>query len=99
MRIGIVAVEGSLLSAINGLADLFWSFITRVRIEMACVLLERPGASIKQVALQCGYREETSFRRAFSQLTGMTPADYRRWSDGRNVRRLPSPHALETSDA
>ena len=100
MRIGIVAVEGSLLSAINGLADLFWSFITRVRIEMACVLLERPGASIKQVALQCGYyREETSFRRAFSQLTGMTPADYRRWSDGRNVRRLPSPHALETSGA
>ncbi|WP_311769173.1 helix-turn-helix transcriptional regulator [Burkholderia cenocepacia] len=75
------------------------TFITRVRIEMACVLLERPGASIKQVALQCGYREETSFRRAFSQLTGMTPADYRRWSDGRNVRRLPSPHALETSDA
>lgn len=64
-------------------------FITRVRIEMACVLLERPGASIKQVALQCGYSEETSFRRAFGQLTGMTPADYRRWSDRRNVRSLP----------
>ncbi|CAM2157794.1 Helix-turn-helix domain-containing protein [Paraburkholderia tropica] len=60
-------------------------FITRVRIEMACVLLERPGASIKQVALQCGYSAETSFRRAFGQLTGMTPADYRRWSNGRNM--------------
>ncbi|WP_028231554.1 GlxA family transcriptional regulator [Paraburkholderia mimosarum] len=66
-------------------------FITRVRIEMACVLLERPGASIKQVALQCGYSEETSFRRAFGQLTGMTPADYRRWSDARNPMR-PASH-------
>nr|WP_249176918.1 helix-turn-helix domain-containing protein [Burkholderia cenocepacia] len=61
-------------------------FITRVRIEMACVLLETPGASIKQVALQCGYGDETSFRRAFGQLIGMTPADYRRWSSRRNTR-------------
>ncbi|AWG30340.1 AraC family transcriptional regulator [Burkholderia cenocepacia] len=67
-------------------------FITRVRIEMACVLLERPGASIKQVALQCGYSDETSFRRAFGQLTGMTPADYRRWANGRNPRRLRPSH-------
>lgn len=60
-------------------------FITRVRIEMACVLLDTPGASIKQVALKCGYSEETSFRRAFGQLTGMTPADYRRWSSERKT--------------
>ena len=59
-------------------------FITRVRIEMACVLLERPGSSVKQVALQCGYGDETSFRRAFNQLVRMTPADYRRWSTSRN---------------
>lgn len=58
--------------------------ITRVRIETACVLLQTPGASIKQVALTCGYNEDTSFRRAFSQLTGMTPADYKRWSKGRS---------------
>nr|WP_234016661.1 helix-turn-helix domain-containing protein [Pseudomonas palleroniana] len=57
--------------------------ITRVRIETACVLLQTPGASVKQVALKCGYNEDTSFRRAFIQLTGMTPADYKRWSKGR----------------
>lgn len=62
-------------------------FITRVRIETACVLLETPGASVKQVALACGYGEETAFRRAFVQLTGMTPADYRRWSNGRITGR------------
>ncbi|ROM34157.1 AraC family transcriptional regulator [Pseudomonas poae] len=57
--------------------------ITRVRIETACVLLQVPGASVKQVALNCGYNEDTSFRRAFIQLTGMTPADYKRWAKGR----------------
>lgn len=61
------------------------AFITRVRIETACVLLETPGASVKQVAAKCGYSEETAFRRAFSQQTGMTPADYRRWAGGRNA--------------
>ncbi|MCI4186479.1 helix-turn-helix domain-containing protein [Dickeya dianthicola] len=59
-------------------------FITRVRIETACVLLDTPGASVKQVATLCGYNEETSFRRAFNQVTGMTPVDYKRWSSGRN---------------
>jgi len=57
--------------------------ITRVRIETACVLLQIPGASVKQLALNCGYNEDTSFRRSFIQLTGMTPADYKRWSKGR----------------
>ncbi|MGK8208289.1 GlxA family transcriptional regulator [Burkholderia cenocepacia] len=70
-------------------------FITRVRIEMACVLLERPGASIKRIALQCGYSDETSFRRAFGQLTGLTPADYRRWSDRRSVSSLTRPQESE----
>ncbi|MGA1860855.1 helix-turn-helix domain-containing protein [Azospirillum sp. 11R-A] len=59
--------------------------MTRVRIETACVLLETPGASVKQVALACGYGEESVFRRAFVQFTGMTPADYRRWSAGRTA--------------
>lgn len=59
--------------------------ITRVRIETACVLLQVPGASIKQVALNCGYGEDTSFRRAFIQLMGMTPADYKRWAKGRGL--------------
>lgn len=54
------------------------SFITRVRIETACTLLETPGASIKQVALHCGYTEETAFRRAFIQQMGMTPTDFKR---------------------
>lgn len=65
------------------------TFITRVRIETACVLLDTPGASVKQVALKCGYSEETAFRRAFVQLTGKTPADYKRWSGARHAASLP----------
>lgn len=61
------------------------AFITRVRIETACMLLETPGASVKQVAIRCGYHDDTSFRRAFTQLIGMSPADYRRWSAGRKA--------------
>ncbi|WP_018608377.1 GlxA family transcriptional regulator [Uliginosibacterium gangwonense] len=62
------------------------AFITRVRIETACMLLDNPGASIKQVATQCGYNDDTSFRRAFFQLIGMSPVDYKRWSNSRNAR-------------
>jgi transcriptional regulator GlxA family with amidase domain len=61
------------------------AFITRVRIETACMLLETPGASIKQVAIQCGYNDDASFRRAFIQLIGMSPVDYKRWSSSRNA--------------
>lgn len=61
------------------------AFITRVRIETACMLLDTPGASIKQVATQCGYNDDTSFRRAFIQLIGMSPVDYKRWSNNRNT--------------
>ncbi|WP_192457386.1 GlxA family transcriptional regulator [Musicola keenii] len=60
------------------------NFITRVRIETACMLLENPAASIKQVAEECGYSEDTAFRRAFSQLMGMTPTQYRKWAAQRN---------------
>lgn len=61
------------------------AFITRVRIETACMLLETPGASIKQVAARAGYSDDSAFRRAFTQLIGMAPADYRRWSSARHT--------------
>ncbi|WP_350312637.1 helix-turn-helix domain-containing protein [Dickeya fangzhongdai] len=64
------------------------NFITRVRIETACLLLENPAANIKQVARECGYSEDTAFRRAFSQLMGMAPIQYRKWALLRNDNLL-----------
>jgi len=60
-------------------------FITRVRMETACTLLNMPKVSIKEIATKCGYGEETSFRRAFTQMTGRTPLEYKRWANTRNV--------------
>lgn len=64
------------------------SFITRVRIESAITLLEVPGNSASQVAFACGYQDETVFRRAFSAVTGMSPARYKAWS--RNRQSVPT---------
>lgn len=61
------------------------AFITRVRIETACMLLNTSKVSIKHIASKCGYTEETSFRRAFIQVTGKTPLDYKRWIKTRNT--------------
>ncbi|WP_458022597.1 GlxA family transcriptional regulator [Kosakonia sp. BK9b] len=55
------------------------AFITRVRIENAAMLLSMPAKSVLQVALACGYKDETAFRRAFSALMGMSPGSYRQW--------------------
>jgi len=60
------------------------SFITRVRIETAVSLLETPGKTIGQIATACGYSDETVFRRAFSAVTGMSPAQYKAWLLSRN---------------
>lgn len=61
------------------------AFITRVRVETACLLLQSPGAHIKQVAGQAGYADESSFRRAFLQQTGLTPSGYREWARNRQA--------------
>ncbi|WNW13870.1 helix-turn-helix domain-containing protein [Pseudomonas sp. DTU_2021_1001937_2_SI_NGA_ILE_001] len=55
------------------------AFITRVRIETACALLQSPGARVKQVAMQAGYADESSFRRAFAQVMGLSPSGYVEW--------------------
>lgn len=64
------------------------AFITRVRIESACVLLENPKNTIVRVAEQCGYHEETVFRRAFQQVMGMSPAQFKKWTLARNAAAL-----------
>ena len=60
------------------------AFITRIRLESAKTLLASPASSIKRVALQCGYEDEGSFRRAFNRFSGMTPAAYRSWARQRS---------------
>lgn len=53
------------------------AYLARCRVEHAKELLAQPGASILQVALQCGFNNEASFRRAFKQFCARTPTQYR----------------------
>lgn len=55
------------------------SFIDRVRFERARMLLETTAHSVKELASNAGYADQTSFRRAFQRYSGMTPGAYRAW--------------------
>lgn len=56
------------------------AYLARCRVEHAKELLAQPGATILQVALQCGFNNEASLRRAFKQHSGRTPMQQRRAS-------------------
>lgn len=48
-----------------------------VRRELALRLLSRTARPIKQVAIDCGFRNDKSFTRAFRAWTGVTPSQWR----------------------
>jgi AraC family transcriptional regulator len=48
------------------------------RMDRARNLLQRPVLSVTQIGVQIGFRETSSFTRAFRRLTGLTPTEYRR---------------------
>jgi AraC family transcriptional regulator len=48
------------------------------RIDRAKSLLEKPAFSVTQIGIQIGFREASSFTRAFRKFTGLTPTEYRR---------------------
>jgi AraC family transcriptional regulator len=48
------------------------------RMDRAKSLLQRPALSVTQIGIQIGFRETSSFTRAFRRFTGLTPTEYRR---------------------
>lgn len=51
--------------------------ITRRRIEHSRHLLDRTEQSISEIALSCGYGDQSSFTRQFRQSVGLPPRAYR----------------------
>lgn len=51
--------------------------ITRARIDAACHRLTTTGKPIADIALDCGYSDQSAFTRQFKQTTGITPKAYR----------------------
>ncbi|WP_223464414.1 GlxA family transcriptional regulator [Massilia soli] len=50
--------------------------LARLRMEVACGLLEQPGMTVKRAARQSGYGSEYNLRRAFSLQLGVLPSEY-----------------------
>ena len=52
-------------------------YIRRLRIQSACRELSNSDAPLTEVALACGFSDQSHFSRVFKRLTGMTPTQYR----------------------
>ncbi|KJC56799.1 hypothetical protein UP10_32460 [Bradyrhizobium sp. LTSPM299] len=48
------------------------------RMDLAKSLLQRPALSVTQIGARIGFRESSSFTRAFRKFSGLTPTEYRR---------------------
>ena len=53
------------------------SFLTEVRLEKACELLNSPGYTITRVAGKVGYQHANNFSVAFKRKYGVTPQQYK----------------------
>lgn len=70
-------------------------FIRGLRVEHACKLLAKPGRHLSQVALDCGFADQSHFCAVFRKLTGMTPAGFRSTCADAPARRSFPLSALE----
>lgn len=62
----------------------FSNYLNQFRVRAACDELARPELRQKQIisiALDSGYQSLAPFNRAFRELTGLTPSEYRRKSN------------------
>jgi AraC-like DNA-binding protein len=58
------------------------SYITNIRMQKARHLLDtHPEPTVLEVALQCGYDDQSSFTSAFKRFFGITPSEYQQRSN------------------
>ena len=53
-------------------------YLVKVRIDAACQRLVTTDEAIAQIALSCGYSDQSSFSRKFKQAVGISPLAYRK---------------------
>ena len=58
-------------------------FITKTRIEAACERLRSTREQIADIAVECGFYDQSAFTRQFKSTTGLTPGKYRTQMEGK----------------
>jgi len=53
-------------------------YLVKVRIDAACERLSLTNEVIAQIALSCGYSDQSAFSRQFKQTVGISPLAYRK---------------------
>jgi PAS domain S-box-containing protein len=53
-------------------------YLTRLRIDQASERLRQSDEAISQIALDCGYADQTAFTRQFRKIVGLSPGQYRK---------------------
>ncbi len=61
----------------DNLRKTYKEYISEVRLNRACELLEESDLDIRTIARQVGYYNVTSFNRLFKQMYGIPPGEYR----------------------
>jgi len=62
----------------------FSDILTGYRVERACDLLTHTDKSLVQIALECGFVDQSYFTRVFRKIRQCTPGEYRRRLQGVN---------------
>ena len=52
-------------------------YILKTRVNSAKMLLKSSGLSLREIAYQCGFSNESSFSNTFKKIAGMTPGSFR----------------------
>jgi PAS domain S-box-containing protein len=52
-------------------------FITKTRIDAACDLLRTTRKPVAEIALDCGFYDQSALSRQFKAVTGLKPTEYR----------------------
>ena len=55
----------------------FSDLLNQLRINRASLLLRQTGKSLVQIALECGFRDQSYFTKVFRRVTGKTPREFR----------------------
>jgi AraC family transcriptional regulator len=52
-------------------------YVRRLRVDHACTLLRDSASPLVDIALRCGFADQSHFSRVFHQYVGVTPAQFR----------------------